>query len=203
MLILKKCKMCGKQFEGGPRAAYCKECKPKRTKALSYKRGAKTAKRRIGDIDNCQLCGEPYIVRGAAAKYCADCVIIMKKRHKKAPTKRPLGSKDHCQKCGKEYIVVTGTQRYCPECGIEVHREASKERQRAKAENNIGSVIRCQYCGKECIKTAPKQYYCPTCKDEAIKEVDREQGLAYYYKNKDIINPKRNLKRRKGKNNND
>lgn len=202
MLTEKICKMCGKQFDGGPRAAYCKECRPKRAKELDYSRRAKTAKRRIGDIDNCQICGEPYIIKASAAKYCTECAKKMQKQRKKQPTKRPLGSTDSCKKCGKKYIVTAGTQRFCPECGKEVHDTASKERKRQQAENNIGCIIKCKYCGRDFVKTVPKQIYCQDCKEIAVKKIDREQGLEYYYKNKDEINPKRNLKRRKqgGKN---
>lgn len=193
----KICSMCGKEFEGGPRAIYCKECRPKRAKELDYGRRAKTAKRRIGDIDKCLICNAPYVVKASGAKYCAGCTEELKKQRKKAPTKRPLGSTDICEKCGKEYIVLGGKQRYCKACGKEVHNTATRDRKRAQSANNIGSTIKCKYCGNDFVKTAPKQYYCSACKNVAIKEIDRKQGLDYYNQHKIEINI--NRKKKKGR----
>lgn len=38
--------------------------------------------------------------------------------------------------------------------------------------------------------------YCPTCAPDAVRAVDRMQGLEYYARAKEIVNPKRNEKRR-------
>lgn len=193
--------MCGKTFEGGPRATYCKDCRSKRAKERDYKRREKTTKRRIGDIDRCLICNTPYIVKASGAKYCPDCKLAMIKQHKKRPTQRPLGSTDICEKCGEKYIVTGGKQKYCPSCGKEVHDAAINERKRAQSENNIGSIIRCQYCGKEFIKTAPRQFYCSNCKEIAVREIDQEQGLEYYYKHRDEINEHKRVKRKENKEN--
>jgi rubrerythrin len=60
----------------------------------------------------------------------------------------------------------------------------------------LGSIDKCVVCGKEYVVKAGAQKYCPICASEAIRRVDAQQGIDYYNKNKEIINPIRNERRR-------
>ena len=65
--------MCGKEFNGGPRAFYCPDCRVIRTKEAQKRfRQGKTAKRKLGSVDKCELCGKEYIVTAGRQKYCSE-----------------------------------------------------------------------------------------------------------------------------------
>lgn len=75
-LYPRTCRECGKEFEGGPRAYYCPECKVERQR--KYDREAKrkqnvglTAK--IGEIMTCEMCGEDTIRNSGNQKFCEKC----------------------------------------------------------------------------------------------------------------------------------
>lgn len=100
-----------------------------------------------------------------------------------------------CQTCG---ITFKGGPRawYCPECRKEREKERAAKYRKAPAKRPIGSTDICNNCGENYIVAAGIQKYCNKCKNEMYKKLDREQGLDYYKKNKDTINPKRNAQRR-------
>lgn len=107
----------------------------------------------------------------------------------------------NCQTCG---AVFSGGPRawYCPECRAERKAAAKKAynaRKRVGNVREIGSVDICQKCGEKYIVTGSIQKYCANCAMEAAQELDRLQGMEYYNKNKDHLNPKRNNARRKEK----
>lgn len=101
-----------------------------------------------------------------------------------------------CQRCGKGF---RGGPRawYCPECRKERERERRKKYNTYGTERKIGSVDTCKCCGKQYTVSSGTQKYCKECAEPAVKEIDREQGLEWYRKNAEKINPKRNEARRK------
>lgn len=67
VIRIRVCKDCGVEFYGGPRASRCPNC-------AEYARTHHAngpAKRPIGSIDKCQICGSEYIVTGGRSKYCS------------------------------------------------------------------------------------------------------------------------------------
>ena len=89
---------------------------------------------------------------------------------------------------------------YCPDCRKERRREGSrrhKDNRRNGQIRPLGSADNCTVCGTLYTVTGPNQRYCPECSRCAVMDVDAEQGLAYYRKHKDAINPERRARRRK------
>ena len=197
MITDKTCKMCGAVFSGGPRAAYCNKCKILRRRELATTRRAKAVKRQLGSTDYCEICGSPYVVKGANARYCPDCAEKVKRENHHKPAQRHRGDTDVCERCGKEYIIESGTQKYCRECAHSLNLERSRAKSERSAEVPIGSVVKCAVCGGDFIKTGGKQFYCPNCAEEAVKAIDRKQSLDWYRANRDMINLKRKAARRK------
>ena len=73
VMRIRVCRMCGKEFLGGPRAFYCPDCRIIRTKEAQKRfRQGKTAKRKLGSVDKCELCGNEYIVMAGRQKYCSE-----------------------------------------------------------------------------------------------------------------------------------
>ena len=70
------CRECGKEFEGGPRAWYCPECRNERRleRQRIYWRNGYT--RKIGSTDCCEMCGKPYTVNSGLQRYCSECAKI-------------------------------------------------------------------------------------------------------------------------------
>lgn len=52
------CRLCGKQFPGGPRAWYCPECRPIRQKEAAAKQRRNGPERPLGSLDHCTVCVE-------------------------------------------------------------------------------------------------------------------------------------------------
>lgn len=104
--------------------------------------------------------------------------------------------KDHICPCGAPF---KGGPRatYCPECRAVRMRETNRLHKHNGPRRPLGSTGTCETCGKGYVVNAGLQRYCPDCAPESIKAKDRAQGLEYYYKNKDAINPVRNVARRK------
>ena len=74
----RKCRLCGKEFNGGPRAWYCPECREQRRieRDREWKRNKRAgipANRPIGSIDVCKACGKEYVVTSGKQKYCHGC----------------------------------------------------------------------------------------------------------------------------------
>ena len=103
-----------------------------------------------------------------------------------------------CQQCGSSF---RGGPRawYCPKCRSERKAQTTAEyRQRKRTGNvrKIGSIDVCQNCGAKYIVKNGLQKYCEKCAPKMLKSTDRIQGLEYYSKNKNTINPARNAARR-------
>lgn len=67
------CRQCGATFDGGPRAWYCPTCRAERQRIRRAEWRKTGARRPLGSIDRCAVCGKEYIVEGGLQKYCKDC----------------------------------------------------------------------------------------------------------------------------------
>lgn len=76
MLTTHKCHLCGAEFQGGPRAAYCPNCQPLRRRELAAKRRVKVVKRPLGSAVPCRRCGEPFVKTGGKQYYCQNCAAV-------------------------------------------------------------------------------------------------------------------------------
>lgn len=67
------CRQCGVTFDGGPRAWYCPDCRVERQRIRNAARRKTGARRTLGSIDKCVVCGKEYVVEAGLQKYCKDC----------------------------------------------------------------------------------------------------------------------------------
>ena len=118
----RKCKICGKIFDGTPDANLCPDCRLAAQRENVYR------------PRTCTICGASF-VGTPRALYCPTCRAEVKRQrcidHKRMGAARKLGSIDHCLRCGKEYTVTSGLQKYCRDCGPIAVREADREKSRA------------------------------------------------------------------------
>lgn len=86
------CQDCGVEFYGGPRAKRCPDCAYKTRQETNKRHKISGAKRPLGSIDKCMICGKEYTVVSGRQKYCSDAcqrkgVLQWQKEHKKAYNK--------------------------------------------------------------------------------------------------------------------
>lgn len=124
---MRKCKSCGKEFQGSGEQRLCPDCR-KQAYVASVMR-----------LRKCVVCGATF-PGGPRAKYCTECRKERAKRsareyaqRKAAGNTRPLGSVDICQVCGGEYVVESGLQKYCPSCAAEAVRQVILPQKRERA----------------------------------------------------------------------
>lgn len=133
--------MCGAVFKGGPRAWYCPDCRQARKimqKRESNARQAAGVSRKLGSVDLCENCGEPYTVASGKQKWCPACREDMNKKvdreqslayyydnkddinqrrniKRRAPGKR-------CEICGRDFYSPTCTKYCSDECRADATR---------------------------------------------------------------------------------
>lgn len=105
-----------------------------------------------------------------------------------------------CRECAAEF---QGGPRawYCPKCRKARQQKVSAEskaRRRRGLTRKIGSVDYCVVCRQSYEVDGPNQRYCKKCAPVEIKKVAAKQSLEYYKREKETINPKRSLDRKKG-----
>ena len=75
--MIKKCQMCGNDFEtASNRALYCADCRKKRQveKNNAYKkRKSKGLSREIGSTQICPVCGKEFILKTGSQQVCEKC----------------------------------------------------------------------------------------------------------------------------------
>lgn len=103
-----------------------------------------------------------------------------------------------CRECDRHF---QGGPRayYCPSCRKERQRQqgaAYQRRKRAGTIRPLGSVDTCERCGESYTVEGGLQRFCPDCQSIQAAEHDRETSLAFYYENKERINPVRNERRK-------
>lgn len=101
---IRTCQDCGIGFQGGPRARRCPDCAYKAQQQTSRMHKKNGAKRPLGSIDACVVCGQEYIVSSGRQKYCSpECqrkgVLAWQKEHKKDYEKN-LGKMSKRQNAG-------------------------------------------------------------------------------------------------------
>lgn len=89
---IRVCKDFRAEFYGGPRARRCPDCAYKVAQETSRHHKRTGAKRPLGSVDNCAVCGKEYIVKSSRQKYCSDAcmrkgVLEWQREHKKGTTK--------------------------------------------------------------------------------------------------------------------
>lgn len=178
----RKCKMCGKEFQGQGEQRLCPDCRSEAKRAT------------VVLPRTCQLC-ERVFQGGPRARYCPECRVERKKKQsvehmqRKAVNKtRKIGSIDICQTCGKEYTVRGGLQKYCPDCAQEAIRKNVLSSKRARAAERMKEITErkkkllqesavCAYCGKTYTPTSSSV----TCSSECEREYRRiTHGMAAY-----------------------
>lgn len=87
------CQICGAEFPGGPRAKYCLGCGREMKKETNRKHREVGAKRPLGSVDSCTICGKEYVVASGRQKYCSpSCqrigVLEWQKEHKRGYSKK-------------------------------------------------------------------------------------------------------------------
>lgn len=103
-----------------------------------------------------------------------------------------------CKTCNIKFIGGPGAY-YCPECRHKRRLESYKRHRQNKKNGkirSIGSMDICEKCGGQYAVMGGLQRYCKKCAEELRLKKDRERALEYYVKNKDVINPRRNARRR-------
>lgn len=73
VLLPRTCMDCGSTFDGYPKSKRCPSCRAaaNRARDIAHKRSG--PKRKLGSIDQCQCCGQDYIVQSGLQRYCKDC----------------------------------------------------------------------------------------------------------------------------------
>ena len=103
-------------------------------------------------------------------------------------------------KCCKNVFLGGPRAWYCTYCREDRRKVANSKYRKNKTlglTRKLGSTDKCRNCGKEYIVESGNQLYCKKCAPIVLRLKDAESGLQYYGKNKDTINPERNVKRRK------
>ena len=145
------CIDCGRPFMGYPKSKRCPECAAavRRENERRYKKNGPA--RKLGSTDNCQKCGEPYIVTAGLQRYCPKCsaeaIADNARRHKREyqkshadPAQRKENKKDRkiCAFCGKPFTASTPRITCSDECAKAYRRQryaiADFQRGRAKIE---------------------------------------------------------------------
>ena len=83
----RKCRVCGVVITGNSRREYCRYCKRivLRQNAIEKK---DPAKRSVGSIDSCRVCGKEYTVRSGNQRYCSPCAADVAKARSCAQAQR-------------------------------------------------------------------------------------------------------------------
>lgn len=89
---IRTCQDCGVEFYGGPRARRCPDCADKAQRETNRRHKKTGAKRPIGSIDKCVVCGKEYAVTSGRQKYCSDAcqrkgVLEWQREHKRGYSK--------------------------------------------------------------------------------------------------------------------
>lgn len=145
------CRTCGRTFEGGPRAWYCPDCRRTRQQEANARYRKSGAQRKLGTVDRCVICGQPYIVGSARQRYCPDCAPEQYRKAANAlsaawnaehvtPEARREERADatayiKCVVCGKLFRPSSAAITCSPECSetLQKQRHAAWEKANADA----------------------------------------------------------------------
>lgn len=187
--MLRICRTCKVEYEGGPGSTLCPAC----VKAQK----STTIRTRV-----CRTCGVAF-PGGPRAWYCPDCRRERKRVQKnqanaraRAGTTRKLGSEDLCVVCGGKYTVKSGNQHYCPGCAEEavrvIDRQQSKDWNAANTTPEVRRELRqaqaaellCVICGRPYVPNSASL----TCSAECAVKNRRRKRKAWEKENTDALN---------------
>lgn len=118
------CKRCSITFVGYPRSLYCPECRDIERKEAKKRYRENGTKRPIGSIDQCESCGNSYIVNSGRQRYCPDCAEkqvaqnILKHKRQYMSDNSSRNQKLKAEVRGKRYI--------CPICKKEFEKHSTE-----------------------------------------------------------------------------
>lgn len=199
--MLRRCKYCGKTYDGACGSSACPECVDIRRHNIIRQRV-------------CRECGATF-PGGPRAWYCPNCRRERERnqdreRQHNGP-KRHLGDTDRCLVCGGEYIVTNGCQKYCPACAPEAIREAQRVQSRKYVAENVtlegltkirkAAVvpIPCAVCGKLFPPSRKSKTCSPECSAVLKKRITAEWNLANSERMKEYFH-ERYLRKKQAKN---
>lgn len=84
------CRDCGRVYTGHIATIRCPSCQAEADRLCdkaSAKRQRDGTSRKMGSIDTCERCGQPYTVNGSLQRYCKACAPIAIKEHRDAHRK--------------------------------------------------------------------------------------------------------------------
>lgn len=174
------CQLCGKTFDGVPRAKYCNDCriiKRRESSRLSQQRQKEGTAVKIGEKMECEICGKEIIRNGSLQRFCPECAktrflemdressLKWYHEHKEKESLhkyhiRKIQKLMKCVRCGKEILRKSQTQKYCAECA-----ELSKLDRLVKTHAPT-AVIVCPICGKEFESNNKQKKYCNDCRQK-------------------------------------
>lgn len=117
------CRDCGRVYTGHIATIRCPSCQAEANR-LSTKASAKRQRdgtsRKLGSIDTCERCGQPYTVNGSLQRYCKACAPIAIKEHRDAHGKvlRAAYFSDPVHRAErKKAIAREAVEAVCEICG--------------------------------------------------------------------------------------
>lgn len=111
------CRVCGASFMGYPRSFFCQECRAERKKHQKKIYNQRKPSRPLGSIDNCEACGNPYIVNSGRQRYCPECGKKKVKENIRAHKREYMAK--NADKTRERKASILGKRYICPICGKE------------------------------------------------------------------------------------
>ena len=118
------CRECGKKFIGGPRAWYCPDCKKEIISEIDARRYRNGPQRKLGSIDQCEICGKEYVVKSSRQRYCKECAEKEKREYKRRVSEERRRKKKDLAEREK---MRAKNRRKCPVCGKGIRPGGSAE----------------------------------------------------------------------------
>ena len=185
------CTVCGASFMGGPSALYCPPCRWEKRKETDRRHKKTGAKRPLGSVDKCQICGKDYVVIGSRQKFCPECAAeAIRANDRKASlrwnrrnTTPKMRREDRqrasapiqCAVCGKTFVPHDASITCSPECSRALHKERLKKFE-AEHRDELNAYQRDRRKQLESAMT-PEEY-------AAYREKINAKAREYYHKRK-------------------
>lgn len=134
---IRTCQDCGIEFYGGPRARRCPGCAYKAQQEASKEHKKTGAKRPLGSVDKCVICGKEYTVVSGRQKYCSDAcqrkgVLAWQREHKRGYNKasgqdvKKIERRKQAQKICVYCLRTFASDKPTNLCSDYCHREQTK-----------------------------------------------------------------------------
>lgn len=155
------CRICEKEFLGGPRAFYCPDCRDeqKKTRKSEYQARKRVGKvRELGSVDICPVCGDEYTVEGSRQMYCPKCadqatkkVVNAHKREFMAERidqvqmrkKEAHSNRNVCLICGNTYTAKSAATTCSDDCAelLRKYWQTEADIKRGKRKSEYGTRL--------------------------------------------------------------